>query len=48
MMVSAGKQLTNSEIPQLRKLEDLEYVTEMMALDLSDAQAAEKLINTIK
>jgi hypothetical protein len=38
----------NLEIPQLRRLSDINYVTEKLVLDLSEAQAAENLVNTIK
>jgi hypothetical protein len=32
----------------LKSLQDIEYVVEKLALELSDAQAAEKLVMTIK
>lgn len=37
-----------AEIPQLKSLEDIQYVTEKLALELSEAQAAERLIMAIK
>ena len=37
----------NLEIPQLKVLEDIQYVADNLALDLSDAQAADKLKRVI-
>lgn len=39
---------SHADIPQLTSLQDIEYVTDKLALDLSDAQAAEKLVTIIK